>query len=519
MDIFLILLFGDTFAGILDQLTAKGGTGEFPSRPYNSTEEGPTSRTTTTLTDRMTFSATGSAVTGTMTWTYKSTTTDKATGAVLHDLVDDQTLVLAIDVCPNAAGAVPASLNKHRNVVSTTTGGSVTTLVSTATETFTGQVSDSATLSGIREEFHDESSTTTVAADGTTSAGGYNATFTNVAWGAGESGASGGFDAAGVQGDVSTNGDATADAASRETGWALAVDKAILDPAWKAAQKLWRNGRCVVVAVPEYGAETPVEVAAQDRTQHDEEVDVGSMTKFALKIRQRFDSSALNQPTQADLIDGDKKLEPSRVDGGSGSLTYTAPDEEDKKATAKMRSTSKRGIGTLVIAFHTQGKHLRITIQGTVRTQSPGAPFAIVSNTTIGPADFTKRDASSYESKPPVKSQIYYDPNFIPLCEFVASESGTLDLTATVEKRGDSSVWVIRADRNGTNVDVTASACIFTASASFAGGGYAINLVAVPGDIVVPIDGGTVPIQGTQTLGAGVTSTVQGTLVATVTRD
>jgi hypothetical protein len=438
---------------------------------------------------------------------------------VLHELVDDQTLVLAIDVCPNAAGSVPASLNKHRNTVSKTTGGSVTTLVSTATETFTGQVNDSATLSSVREEFHDESSTTTVAADGSTSAGGYNASLTNVTWGAGESGATGGFDAAGVRGDVSTSGDMSADAASRETGWALSVDKAILDPAWKAAQKLWRNGRCVVIGAPDYNAETPLAVSAQDQTQHDEEVDVGSTTKFAIKVRQRFDSSALNQPVLGDLISGDKKLEPSRLESGTGSLSYLAPDEQDKQATARMRSTSKRGIGTLVLAFHTQGKHLKITVQGRVNIQPGAVPFALVANVTIGPADFRKADSTTDESRAPVKSAIHYEPNFVPNCDVVANETGTMDLTATVEKRGETSVWVIHSDRNKTSVEVTATACIFSASNSFAGGGYAINLVAVPGDIVVPIDGGTVPIRGTATLGSGVTSTVDGTLVATVTRE
>ena len=41
----------------------------------------------------------------------------------------------------------------------------------------------------------------------------------------------------------------------------------------------------------------------------------------------------------------------------------------------------------------------------------------------------------------------------------------------------------------------------------------------LPGDIVIPIDGGTVPISGAQTMTAGVTFVVQGTLVATVTTE
>jgi len=53
-------------------------------------------------------------------------------------------------------------------------------------------------------------------------------------------------------------------------------------------------------------------------------------------------------------LSGTKTLEPNKLES-SGSLTYKAPDEDDKKATAKLQSTSKRGIGTLVLDARRDG--------------------------------------------------------------------------------------------------------------------------------------------------------------------
>src|SRR5439155_9322231 len=130
-------------------------------------------------------------------------------------------------------------------------------------------------------------------------------------------------------------------------------------------------------------------VADQNKPQHDETVDQASETKFAVDLKHRF-GGLLSQSVTA-AISGQKTREPSRLESLPSSLTYKAPDEQDKKAAATLKSTSKRGIGTLVLDFHTGGS-LTLTLTGTATSH-----LAFIGNTsdqsvqvTIGPLDFKK---------------------------------------------------------------------------------------------------------------------------------
>jgi hypothetical protein len=105
------------------------------------------------------------------------------------------------------------------------------------------------------------------------------------------------------------------------------------------------------VVAPDYGAETPIEVADQTKAQHDERVDQASQTKFGVGTKHRF-GGTLSQSVTTSLA-GETRLEPAKVEGAPGQLTYTAPNAQDLKATVLLRSTSKRGIGVLVLDFHT----------------------------------------------------------------------------------------------------------------------------------------------------------------------
>ena len=42
--------------------------------------------------------------------------------------------------------------------------------------------------------------------------------------------------------------------AEKALGWAMTLDAQSLERSYQEAQRLWRNGRCVIVVVPEYGA-------------------------------------------------------------------------------------------------------------------------------------------------------------------------------------------------------------------------------------------------------------------------
>src|SRR6185295_10165391 len=96
-------------------------------------------------------------------------------------------------------------------------------------------------------------------------------------------------------------GSASAADAARGAAWDIALSGYALSPAYKAAQDLWRHGRCVMVTASDYGAETPINTLAQERSQHDEAVDQSSETKFSISLKHRFGGGAPSAPTNASL--------------------------------------------------------------------------------------------------------------------------------------------------------------------------------------------------------------------------
>ncbi len=390
------------FGALLDRLTAEGRGGQQPRKTSSSTEEGPTSRTTTVLNQTVDATVNGSRVQIVMHWTYQTATTDKASGATLVDTTDDRTIVGVIDVCPSAAGLVPGSLDSHMQSVAAVQSGSNTTRTTTTSSTFSGQVDDRAALGQVVQVGQ-----------------------TSSTWSGGGAGSSGS-----LTGTLSGAGAMTFDGDRSGTGAAfLGVVQAALvmygpGGVYGEAEKLWRNGRCVMVTAPDYSVETPLKVSEQEKQQHDEEVDVDSETKFSVSLKHRFGGGALSFPINAELTSGDKKLEPSKL-SGSGSLAYKAPAEPEKNAIAQLKSTSKRGIGTLVVGFHTVGKHLKLSIKGTLR--QPFGPFTYVANISIGPADFQKVDATAREATGAVNLTIRVEGLPIP-CEIAFTGSGTAGL-------------------------------------------------------------------------------------------
>lgn len=101
----------------------------------------------------------------------------------------------------------------------------------------------------------------------------------------------------------------------------------------------------------------------QGLAQHIENVDQGSTIDFDVKLRHRFEGGVTAEIV-TELIAGDKSLDPQSLPSGAGTLTYVAPDENDKDATAQLISTSNRGIGTLLLTFHT-ATQLQVNISDT----------------------------------------------------------------------------------------------------------------------------------------------------------
>ena len=511
-DVFMPLLFAETLAMVLDPMTASSGPGgDIRPKPLTSTDEGPTTVVKTSLNETDNVSASGSRVQLTMHWTYRMTTTDKKTGATLIDVTDDKTMVGTLDVCPSAAGIAPATLDVHAQSVAIKEGVT-TTRTSTSNNTFSGHVDDQAVLRQVTQELNDQASWQSTSGGN----GGFEFKASNFNWPANESGMGGGFDASSVNGSLSSSGDAATGDVNKSAGWMAVLDARAVQPGFKEAQRLWRNGRCVVVVVPDYSAETSVKVAEQEKVQHDEEVDVDSETKFGLSLRHRF-SGALNQPVAATLS-GEKKLEPTKVTSVPSSLTYTAPAEQDKQATVTLKSTSKRGIGTLVIAFHTQGKHLKLNATG--RLTMNVSSLVMRWNFTIGPADFRKATTTTWEAAAAYKGTGTYLNFPLPAaCKIAFTDKGSLYLVATLEKRADKSVWVVRLDQIKSTSTVAGTVCGYSGPPqSVPTGGFGVQLLQAAGDIVIPIDGGTVAVHGSHSGPTG-PQTADITVKATVTQD
>lgn len=511
------IAFGPFFASMLDPMTSgRGAGGETRSDPYTSTEEGATSRTTTTLNARFIASAAGSRVTFTMLWSYATRTVDKAGGAMLVDKKDDRTIVGVIDVCPDASGNAAATLNTNTQIV--TTAPAATMRTTTTSNGFTGTVDDAAVLRSVRQDFSDQSSW-----QSSSGPGNINATL-SATWPASESGITT-TSASAFGGEVSSSGDAGD--ADRTVGQTLALDLNAVNDAYKEAQRLWRHGRCVVLQA--FGAETPLATSEQEKPQHDETVQPGSETRVEVKARHRFGGGALSHRTEGALTSGGKTLTPSRLDALPGELTYKAPDEPDKRATARLRSTSKRGIGTLVLEFHTATEALVLTLSGTATTHQ-----AFLGNTseqqiriTIGPLEFKKSLLDLWSAKGQWRStQSSVTANSLSTQRCEGSEQGEIEMDARAETRAGKKVWVIEPQSmsntdgtgrlNCTNTlgGTTMRGVTFPGQYSVDTGGEtpAAFLIALD-PIVIPAEGGTIPVGGTYRDDRGIT-TSQGTATA-----
>lgn len=511
--IFSVPIFAKTLADALDDLTKQNGSRTLPGKPYEKTDAGSQTSTTTSLRTTETFTGIGSVVKYTMQWTYRSTTVDK-TGQPLVDVIDERLMVGSIDVCPDAGGSAPASLDVKAAVGATKIvngAGQQVRSESSSTNRFSGRVDDSATLRSVRQDFTEKASWQTASG-----AGGYESNV-STAHNAGANGSFvGGFDAGAYSGSLTSSGDLAGVDVNKAAGWTLAIDTWALEEPFQAAQRLWRNGRCVVVRAPDYGAETPIGTADQNKPQRDERVDVGSETKFSAGLRHRY-QGALDKPVTA-ALSGGKSLEPRRLATVPSSLTYKAPDEEDQKASATLVSTSNRGIGTLVLDFHTGNDSLTLTITGQLsNTSSPlGGSLRILHRVTVGPVEFTKLRGDIYEGKGNWSAQIssFTDVGLGTMsCE--GTERGNVEMLARLEKRGAESVWVIDprdSDATGSGTQtctnslggttlrgVTLPTTVTTASAGDSGGLF-IGLLRT---FTLPAGGGRTAVTGSGGAGVG----------------
>jgi hypothetical protein len=493
--------FAHDFGFVLDERTEKGGTISYPANNLTATESDNATTTTTTLSVTQTFSASRSVVTATLRWMYSSITIDitpNGGGKTLVHVQDDREFEGKIDVCPDASGAVPASLKVSSKIVADKDGLTLRR-TSTGNSTFKGNVNDQAALTGVSQVSKYETST-----DSTSGSSGTRSS-TEATWNLRSDSLLGNLDDGSFRATLETTGIATAEQAAKAAGWDTALGIFAVEPAYLSARTLWQHGRCVVVAVPEWSAETPIKINEQQTPQHTEEVDVSSDTKFKAELRQRFGGGTLNKPTTAELTSGKEKLTPNKLESGAGELTYKAGDEENKKATAVLRSTSNRGIGTLVLEFQTKGG-LTLSVEGTLRLNSPGS--SPVTSLTVAAATFEKQPDKTYRAQAGYTGRTRLVPPDEDCPDLLITETGTLEWTATVEKRGeDKSVWLVRATGRG-NVSATGTGSdgCEASEAQAVGGLFVGVFLEAVGVIEIPAEGGTVQLRGSSSLIRGATA-------------
>ena len=512
--LFSVPVFAATLAGVLDNLTERNTSLTVPGKAYEKTEAGAATTTTTSLKTTETFTGSGSVVKYSMQWTYRSTTVDKS-GQPLVDVIDERLMVGSIDVCPDAGGIAPASLDVKAAVGATKIVNGVGRQVrseSSSTNRFSGRVDDSATLRSVKQDVSQKASWQTAAASG-----GYESNV-SVSHNARADGGllGGGLDASSYIGSTSSSGDLGGVDVDKAAGWTLAIDLWALQEPFQTAQRLWRNGRCVVVRAPDYGAETPIEMADQNKPQHDERVDVSSETKFSAALRHRY-QGALDKAVTASLSGG-KSLEPGRLASVPSSLTYKAPDEDGAKASATLRSTSNRGIGTLVLDFRTGSESLTLTVTGELHMTltSVAGTGRRQDHVTVGPIEFTKLSGNVYEGKGRWSARLSSSAGAglgTLTCE--GTESGEVEMMrATLEKRGAESVWMVDPRSNvgqGSGTETCRIGGQSFSTSSHGGSGNVFLSALRP--FTLPAAGGSTAVSGSVDGlgGTGATATASGT--------
>ncbi|HWS46696.1 MAG TPA: hypothetical protein VN636_12600, partial [Acidimicrobiia bacterium] len=469
----------------LDFLTSTAGSGtgteDLPEHNPASRQDDGIRTVTDNVSESWGVDIAGSRVTVVLGAKLTETITDDKTHSLLVWVTESRTYKGVIDICPDPSGGVPLTVTT-RIQIDTSTGKSVS---SDATLDLHGHVNDQAGLASVDASYENHSKLSGSSID---------LTMANMSL----PGTANGYDGSSVNtssatGSVNTTGDATASLKFAVSDFGLGVN--LVEPVMEAAQKLWRNGRCVVVAVPEYNAETPRKIAEQGSVQHTEEVDTKSDTTFGVTLKHRYGA-----PPRAPVdlsLSGEDKLDTEHLDAAPGTITYTAPSDEGKTATVTMTSTSKRGIGKLVIEFDTKSKKLALSMNGSMTFGS--GSITLTAQFRASSAAFKPVGDGTYRaSLPATTSYILTFPGENCSSANGTEGRGTLVFTGTIDQGPDKKpVWHVKLDGKRSVVHTNETACGKSFSdvlLSGTSGGLVGAMASIAGVITLPVDGGTVHV-------------------------
>ena len=105
-----------------------------------------------------------------------------------------------------------------------------------------------------------------------------------------------------------------------------------------SAKYAWQNGGCVKIEAASPGTVKP-----------------NSKTQIAVTVMQKFDGSVVSSKLDA-VLAGETSIDPASLPKTPGTLTYTAPGDNGKSATIKLKATSRCGIAVLDLTATTGGQ-------------------------------------------------------------------------------------------------------------------------------------------------------------------
>jgi hypothetical protein len=257
----------------------------------------------------------------------------------------------------------------------------------------------------------------------------------------------------------------------------------------------------VSVQVPEFGAyATPLDAAD---ASHDKEVDPASKTKFTVQVHHRFLHTDLNIPVKLTLETA-KKIDPTTVSSTPGGATYEAPSKPREANLVRLESKSIRGATRFAINFHTSDLKLTVSLTGhmvEVVNAAARTTFTLdmrMTKVAFAPTGGGTEDQPRYSASAKVSGTITVVFAGVKLpCAVFATESGTIPLIATRSQKDDgSSVWRIKAEQTGTNLNLHVTCAAAAASMNGAPSGYVRKFFAALGEFEVPAEPGTYPVSG-----------------------
>jgi len=323
----------------------------------------------------------GSDVKATFSTDIQSSVTSTTSGTTVLTETSKHVTKGDLNACPTAAGSVPGSMDISVDEDASTfagAGGSAShaTGHSTRSSQFMATTDDQANLGSISQTYTEQKQfkRTATGADGkdTSSEGAYTVGASGINDGAAKDrgiGANIGDWSSATRADDQLSGDMTADqihGIDTNAGY----DYASIEAAYKEAQKLIRDSRCVIVTSPTYIPRSAFDHNA--RPTHSEDVEKGSSTVFQIAVDHRF-GQAVSAKIKVEL-DGKESIAPKEV-ASTGSLTYVAPNDKGQDANVLLTSTSRQGIGRLKLTFHTGQKKLKVSIDGTMTTSALGVSY------------------------------------------------------------------------------------------------------------------------------------------------